>query len=39
VSNRDKAQVLDAGRKQLVIEKREWDRMVAIMQAMLSEPS
>lgn len=28
-----------AGKKQLGVEKREWDRMVAIMQAMLSEPS
>jgi DNA-binding PadR family transcriptional regulator len=28
-----------AGKKQLAVEKREWDRMVAIMQTMLSEPS
>jgi DNA-binding PadR family transcriptional regulator len=28
-----------AGRKQLAVEKREWDRTVAIMHAMLSEPS
>ena len=28
-----------AGKKQLAVEKREWDRTVAIMQAMLSEPS
>ncbi len=28
-----------AGKKQLAVEKREWDRMVTIMQAMLSEPS
>jgi transcriptional regulator len=27
-----------AGKKQLAVEKREWDRMVAIMQTMLSEP-
>jgi PadR family transcriptional regulator len=28
-----------AGRKQLDLEKREWDRTVAIMQALLSEPT
>jgi PadR family transcriptional regulator len=28
-----------AGRKQLKVEKREWDRMVGIMQALLREPS
>jgi PadR family transcriptional regulator PadR len=27
-----------AGKKQLAVEKREWDRMVAIMQTMLGEP-
>jgi PadR family transcriptional regulator, regulatory protein PadR len=28
-----------SGKKQLAIEKRQWDRIVAIMQAMLAEPS
>jgi DNA-binding PadR family transcriptional regulator len=28
-----------AGKKQLAIEKRQWESMVAIMQAMLAEPS
>jgi PadR family transcriptional regulator PadR len=28
-----------AGKKQLAVEKREWDRMVAIMQSMLGEPN
>ena len=28
-----------AGKKQLAVEKREWDRMVAMMTAMLNEPS
>jgi len=27
-----------AGKKQLALEKREWDRMVAMMTAMLGEP-
>jgi transcriptional regulator len=28
-----------AGKKQLAVERREWDRMVAIMQSMLGEPN
>jgi transcriptional regulator len=28
-----------AGKQQLAVEKREWDRMVAIMHTMLTEPS
>jgi DNA-binding PadR family transcriptional regulator len=28
-----------AGKKQLAVEKREWDRMVGIMQSMLGEPN
>ena len=28
-----------AGKKQLAVEKREWDRMVAIMQSMFGEPN
>lgn len=28
-----------AGKRQLAVEKREWDRIVAIMDTMLSEPS
>jgi DNA-binding PadR family transcriptional regulator len=39
--NNGKARFYDltpTGRKQLDLEKREWNRMVAIMQALLSEP-
>ena len=28
-----------AGKKQLAVERREWNRMVAIMQSMLGEPN
>src|SRR3954451_3810260 len=40
--NHRKARFYDltaAGRKQLAAEKREWNRTVAIMQALLSEPA